>query len=134
MRYLQLVSIICIVAVCGCIQQSAQSNETQTNTVRHIIATNYEAQAIALADDVPQVREFLRLYPNANVSTFMVGGCELSSELSGKLLECSPEIDGRGGLLVVYWAGEHWSGVGTQAVKVGFSPDNLSIVGIYSPS
>ena len=67
-----ILAIIGIVLISGCVEEKPEVNESINETLDQTKIT--KEQAIAIANSTIEVQEFLKLYPDANVSAIEVNG------------------------------------------------------------
>jgi eight-cysteine-cluster-containing protein len=87
-----------------------------------------EEEAISIANQTEEVQEFLKLYPDANLTTDLDPCCP-EIRVGGGDCECPPEP--RYGWVVTYYKGDDWSSAKSTAVRIAINSTSGEILAKY---
>jgi len=89
-----------------------------------------ESKVIAIAKATEEVKEFLKLYPDADLTAFQTGWCDMMWQVRGVYVKCGQEID-KLTWVVSYHKGEGWQPTNAVAVKLGIDAKTGEISAKY---
>lgn len=109
------------------------SNEFTIKEKEEVTIT--KEQAIAIASQTEEFKEFLKLYPDANVIVEKVeeGYCTVTSKVAGDdvKIDCNTAYGKESGWIVAYYFGDSWEYSKSTAVRIGIDGQMGKILAKY---